>query len=82
MSIEKTKKRCHCFNQTAKAKVTLWHMAKNKIQKIIEHPSPATEFRLTDSKDFDEIVRQTLIAQEASLKAMQLLVKSIIGERD
>lgn len=57
-------------------------MAKNKIQKIIEHPSPATEFRLTDSKDFDEIVRQTLIAQEASLKAMQLLVKSIIGERD
>lgn len=53
-------------------------MAK-KNEKICQEAEPGPTYHMIEQTEFEEIVRETLKAQESSLNAMKLISKAIFG---
>ena len=65
--------------------VSAWHrqiyingMAK-KNEKVWQEANPGPTYHTIEQTEFEEIVRETLKAQESSLNAMKLISKAIFG---
>ena len=56
-------------------------MAKKIITKIEEQTETGPTYHTIEQTEFEEIVRETLKAQEASLNAMKIVSKAIFGWR-
>ncbi|MBO5818216.1 MAG: hypothetical protein J6R21_00785 [Bacteroidales bacterium] len=54
-------------------------MAKKIITKIEERTEAGPTYHTIEQTEFEEIVRETLKAQESSLNAMKLISKAIFG---
>lgn len=54
-------------------------MAKKIITKIEEQTETGPTYHTIEQAEFEEIVRETLKAQESSLNAMKLISKAIFG---
>lgn len=54
-------------------------MAKKTITKIEEQTEAGPTYHTIEQTEFEEIVRETLKAQESSLNAMKLISKAIFG---
>lgn len=67
-----------CATDTA-GQIYINGMAKKIITKIEEQTEAGPTYHTIEQAEFEEIVRETLKAQESSLNAMKLISKAIFG---
>lgn len=60
-------------------RIYIQDMAKKVITKIEEPTESGPIYHTIEQAEFEEIIRETLKAQEASLNAMKLMSKAIFG---
>ena len=73
------KKTCYFCATDAAGRIYINGMAKKIIAKIEEQAETGPIYHTIEQTEFEEIVRETLKAQESSLNAMKLISKAIFG---
>ena len=70
---------CYFFTSASPRQTYINGMAKKTITKIEEQTEAGPTYHTIEQTEFEEIVRETLKAQESSLNAMKLISKAIFG---